>query len=209
MKTRLITEVGTRAFLRVYWGTCPSPWGYHNAKKRLVDSSKVEDSELGGKPIDHGLAAFPTRCDQCAAEVPGDLPKKGLDASGACGGEGVNYQVHHARLYDSPSGKPEPGDVFFRECGWMKNRGACANWDNCDGRHLIVILPNGWEWDADSRASNCTMKDDRTHRCWVRTGEPPNVTVGKTGNTCAAGAGSILTPDGWHGFLESGFLRSC
>lgn len=82
-------------------------------------------------------------------------------------------------------------------------------------RHLIVVIPfllnkphvdpkyQRWEWDIDSRASNCTMREDNVHRCWVREGEPPIVTVGKRGRTCAAGAGSIAVT-GFHGFLRNG-----
>jgi hypothetical protein len=35
------------------------------------------------------------------------------------------------------------------------------------------------------------------------------VTVGKWGDTCAAGAGSIFVdgPNGWHGFLTEGYLH--
>lgn len=79
------------------------------------------------------------------------------------------------------------------------------NWDNQFTPPLIVRLPGGCDWDVDSRASNCTMKEDRLHRCWIRHGEPPNVTVDKRGLTCGAGAGSILT-DNYHGFLQNGVL---
>jgi hypothetical protein len=34
------------------------------------------------------------------------------------------------------------------------------------------------------------------------------LTVDKNGDTCAAGAGSILTP-AWHGFLRNGELVAC
>lgn len=85
-------------------------------------------------------------------------------------------------------------------------------WDGPDGRTLICMVPGidgkPWEWLVDGRASNCTRPDDWTHRCWVRTGVPPKVTAGKHGNTCSAGAGSILTP-GWHGFLRDGVLVTC
>jgi hypothetical protein len=81
---------------------------------------------------------------------------------------------------------------------------ACE-WDNCDGRHLNVVLPNGTDWDVDARATNCTMPNDRNHRCWVRRGDPPDVTVDKNGHTCAAGAGSIAVT-GYHGFLHAGKL---
>jgi hypothetical protein len=74
-----------------------------------------------------------------------------------------------------------------------------------DGRWLVVRLPNGHDWMIDSRCSNCTLPDDNAHRCWVRHGEPPNLTVDKNGVMCSAGAGSIQGGD-WHGFLRNGEL---
>lgn len=78
-----------------------------------------------------------------------------------------------------------------------------------DGRCLVVRLPDGHDWMIDSRASNCSMKDNATHHCWVRRGTPEDGTlhVDKNGNTCQAGAGSILTPK-WHGFLHNGHLTT-
>lgn len=76
-----------------------------------------------------------------------------------------------------------------------------------DGKSLVVVTPGGW-WYIDSQASNCTKPDDKEHRCWVRHGEPPNVTVDKSGNTCAAGAGSIMIGS-YHGFLRNGLLTDC
>jgi hypothetical protein len=73
-----------------------------------------------------------------------------------------------------------------------------------DGPHLIVMTPGG-QWNIDSRASNCTLPYDYEHRCWVRHGEPPNITVDKQGLTCTAGAGSIQCGD-YHGFLVAGAL---
>lgn len=77
------------------------------------------------------------------------------------------------------------------------------DWDNQYEPPLMVTCPNGHDWVIDSRASNCTMKDDRTHRCWIRHGLPPSITVDKNGTTCAAGAGSIQAGD-YHGFLRNG-----
>lgn len=73
-----------------------------------------------------------------------------------------------------------------------------------DGKSYIVRTPGG-DWYIDSRASNCTMKDDNTHKCWCRHGEAPNFTVDKNCTTCAAGAGSISIGK-YHGFLRGGFL---
>jgi hypothetical protein len=78
-----------------------------------------------------------------------------------------------------------------------------------DGRSLNVVCPDGTEWLIDGPASNCTKQDDRgpfgqAHRCWVRHGTPPNVTVDKSGLTCSAGGGSIMGRKGYHGFLRNG-----
>ena len=78
------------------------------------------------------------------------------------------------------------------------------DWDNQFESPLIVKTPGG-DWDIDSRASNCTLPNDRTHRCWVRHGQPPNIHVDKSGLTCAAGAGSIMCGN-YHGFLHNGQL---
>lgn len=102
-----------------------------------------------------------------------------------------------------PQRELPPGAMYFED--WLPTK---MYWDNKTDHHLIVVLPDGTEWNVDSRCNNCTMLEDRTHRCWVRTGEPPNVTAGKGGHTCSAGAGSILTPK-WHGFLQNGELNAC
>lgn len=105
--------------------------------------------------------------------------------------------------YDTPSGHLEIGCLF-----WSYDLPENYYWDNHKGPHLNAVLPNGHYWNIDSRASNCTLQQDRTHRCWVRTGEPPNVHVDKNGHTCDAGAGSIWSnqgqPDQWHGYLHNG-----
>lgn len=76
-----------------------------------------------------------------------------------------------------------------------------------DGRCLVVKTPGG-EWLVDSRASNCTMPEDKAHKCWVRHGTAPLITVDKNGLTCGAGGGSIQTK-GFHAMLTGGVLREC
>jgi len=99
-----------------------------------------------------------------------------------------------------------------------------------DGRTLICLMPGNHHWMIDGYASNCDSpcvncsrprhscqckhpnpyKDSRPHKCWVRSGSPECLTVGKgkPGESCGAGAGSILVPE-WHGFLINGELRQC
>lgn len=79
------------------------------------------------------------------------------------------------------------------------------SWTGPDGKALICIVPKNHPWHIDGRCSNCTRPEDSVHKCWVRHGVPPNITVDKDGDTCSAGAGSILTKD-WHGFLRGGEL---
>jgi|ERR1035437_484408 hypothetical protein len=76
-----------------------------------------------------------------------------------------------------------------------------------DGKSFSVRTPGG-DWCIDSRASNCTKPEDHTHKCWVRHGVAPEFTVDKAGNTCSAGAGSILQGN-YHGFLINGYLTNC
>lgn len=78
-----------------------------------------------------------------------------------------------------------------------------------DGLSIACRLPDGSDWHIDGRASNCTMKDDKQHRCWVRHGTIGEALhVDKNGLTCAAGAGSIAVPN-FHGFLHAGELYDC
>lgn len=73
------------------------------------------------------------------------------------------------------------------------------------GPQLEVILPDLNPWNIDGRANNCGSPADFVHRCWIRHGAPPSITVDKEGLTCAAGAGSINSGT-WHGFLRNGEL---
>lgn len=110
----------------------------------------------------------------------------------------------YEKFDDVPRGENDsvkPGSMFYITF----YSGHCSNHEPPCDRHLAVVTPDGHWWDVDSRAKNCTLPNDKTHRCWVRHGEPPNVTVDKAGATCSAGAGSIQTPD-WHGFLRDGQL---
>jgi len=137
--------------------------------------------------------SWPTHCKYCGAPVAED------DARTSAG---------TLPIFDNGCDQLEPGDMYFAQMHEPDEPCYFAGWENCDGKHLHVVLPNGDRWDVDSRASNCTMPEDKTHRCWVRHGEPPNVHVDKNGNTCQAGAGSILSGD-YHGFLHNGELTSC
>lgn len=105
--------------------------------------------------------------------------------------------------WDTASGELEVGCLYYNT--WYPKT---TYWDNQEGPHLMCVLPNGDHWVIDSRASNCTMPDDRTHRCWVRHGDPETgvVHVDKNGHTCSAGAGSIQSGN-WHGFLHNGELH--
>lgn len=105
--------------------------------------------------------------------------------------------------WDTPSGKLEDGCLF-----WDDQLPEDYYWDNHKGPHLNAVCPGGGRWNIDSRASNCRRKDDRTTRCWRRTGVPPNVHTMDCG--CGAGAGSIYINQGagppteWHGYLHHG-----
>jgi hypothetical protein len=90
---------------------------------------------------------------------------------------------------------------------WYYGDEALKPWLGADGKSFTVRTPGG-DWHIDGRANNCTKIDDDTHKCWCRHGEAPNFTVNKVGNTCSAGAGSIMKGN-YHGFLINGELTHC
>jgi hypothetical protein len=190
---RFIEPVGWRARLIALWdGECENGWKGHSGRvvvKEILDPTANPSSRgFLEKHDDHPWWTTAT-CERCGVAATGEVKR----AAG------------WRRFYDTETGKPEPGDMFWIPCLAKTTEWGCFHWDNCDGFHLHVILPNGHEWDVDGRASNCTLKDDRTHRCWIRSGDPPKVTAGKKGHTCSAGAGSIAAGS-YHGFLRDGVL---
>jgi len=105
-------------------------------------------------------------------------------------GEILNVSSH----WDLPVGA-----MFYAT--WLEGvEGMCGS----DGKSIAVVTPGG-VWFIDSRASNCALPDDNTHKCWCRHGEMPGLTVDKNGNTCAAGSGSIIIGE-YHGYLINGEL---
>lgn len=172
--------------------TCET--GYHNALVRIADGTLVIDdhgfyrTEPEGWPRDD--PRWPTHCT-CGYAFGPDDP----------------WQLFYERLYRDPRTGAEytirdapPGAMWRAE--WMED---VAAYRGPDGQCLAVVLPDGHQWMIDGRASNCTRPKDNDHKCWVRHGEPPNLTVDKNGNTCQAGAGSIVSA-GYHGFLVDGYL---
>ncbi len=95
-----------------------------------------------------------------------------------------------------------PAGALWRAT-WYEDR---PEWRGIDGQSWCCQLPGGGTWMIDGRASNCTLPNDNVHKCWCRHGAAPLFTIDKNGTTCDAGAGSIIAPNGWHGFLRNGVL---
>lgn len=202
LKTRFIQIVATERHLTIMWkdeaGCQGNKDKYHRASVLTARSEiPMDPAIMKSEPVfpEYDDPIWPKVCNACGA-----APAEGVKVthSGSAGG-----------VYNTPSGRPEPGDLYFAD--WMSctDRGKCHyGWTNCDGKHLHAICPNGHAWDIDARASNCTLPQDTTHRCWIRHGEPPDIHVDKNGHTCAAGAGSIIAGD-YHGFLHHGKFTGC
>jgi hypothetical protein len=173
--------------------------GYHRAEMIIrVDTQTSEHAQI--TITDEDMATVPEFlvCEKCGQNV---------STKGASRGASPRWKrVDTGEVRDSI----QAFGVGAMWCAtWYKNvatglYGWC--WDNATEAPLIVRTPGG-DWDIDSRASNCTMPQDRTHRCWVRHGEPPNIHVDKNGHTCGAGAGSIISGN-YHGFLHNGSLTA-
>ena len=144
------------------------------------------------------------KCFMIEPVYGGPIPEKDRSGKYSQGWPPFNHILRWRRPgtgeeHESCSGF-EPGAMWYASWYW-KN----STWDNETEPHLIVRCPTRRDWGIDSRCSNCGSPEDKLHRCWVRHGDPPNITVDKNGLTCSAGAGSIALPD-WHGFLRGGEL---
>ena len=98
--------------------------------------------------------------------LPGEK-SPGLDAAPkacACGRPFAWNEVHgrgepfYRRRDDGAiiKGKLPPGALYVTEPMIWRGR-QCAG---ADGLNVVCVLPNGGHWYIDSRASNCTRKDD-------------------------------------------------
>jgi hypothetical protein len=205
------SDVALRALRRFTWsdrGTCPIHGDYgHDAS---IELERVPADTV----LEYGAAGFGT------CEPPEDVPFGDARWPIACACSYAftpedQWQYKVTRLYrrsdtgelltlrDAPVGAMWNADWMLEGVPPESNR-----WRGPDGHCLVVRTPGG-DWTVDGRASNCTMPGDDTHKCWVRHGVPPLVTVSKQGGpTCAAGAGSILSGS-YHGFLRDGQLVSC
>jgi hypothetical protein len=155
------------------------------------------DERCNGDVHPHDDPRWPKQCEGCGyAFTDDDVWQLFTDRIYRRGDTG-----EETTLRDAPVGASWNASwMLERDSPWYRGP---------DGRCLYVRTPGG-DWCPDHRASNCTMPDDDTHKCWVRHGRPEDGTlhVDKNGVTCAAGAGSIGQQT-WHGFLHNGQLVEC
>jgi hypothetical protein len=187
-----------RRFLRRYVFSnklkCPLHDGYHNA---MVS---IENEEL----VPYGTGTSRTTVPKSGLDAPMDDTRWPL----YCGcGYAFTKHDEFQLFYQALWKRVDTGELHALEeapVGAMIN----ADWSwhkGLDGKSIDVKTPGGW-WSIDARCSNCTLPNDNVHKCWVRHGEPPDLTVDKNGVTCAAGAGSIQQKT-YHGFLRGGYLE--
>lgn len=172
-------------------GSKCSNGSYHVARNSVFSGSKSEAQDIFDAPL--VPTGLPMKCDVCDYVFTKD--------------DNQSRSMRPIYVRDDTGEDIELGRAPVGAC-WD------ADWYDDDkrgpdGRSLIVKTPGG-DWLIDGRASNCTMKDDKVHRCWVRHGRPEDgsLHVDKNGKTCAAGAGSIQMGS-YHGFLHNGHLTDC
>lgn len=179
-------------------------YGHHEALVYIERRRAVDESEESALDIPHEDSRWPTECARGCGYRFADYDRwqtwtlriwRRTDT----GQERFNHSNPEVAAPDIPIA--EPGACW--DAAWM------PDWaKGSDGICLVVRCPNGRDWMVDSEASNCTRRRE-PHQCWVRHGDPRQcrVTVDKNGDTCAAGAGSILAGD-YHGFLQNGVLTA-
>lgn len=216
---------------------CTAPPGYHDGSHILERCTLAELAARGwpmgahgpvhdGDAVPHDHPRWPTHCACGYVFEPGDYWQANPDTLFRRGDTGELITLDAA-----PVGAIWRA-TWFEDRADAKG-GGITQWTGPDGRCYVCRLPakkgRGHDWIIDSVASNCDSPcgickiprhkhasgekaghyyvDGRPHKCWIRQGEPPGFTVGKSGGaTCGAGGGSILTQEKWHGFLTAGYL---
>lgn len=212
-------RVSLRRFSSSSKTTCHSSHGYHSGHYRLGEFKEVLNDHGYVKVFKEAYPAqvvpdydprWPSKCDHCDYLFTEEDARQHFTDSIYVDGCGNEYSLNSRT----------PGMMW--DANWMHD---WEEFTGPDGLSLHVICPDGGEWCIDGRASNCDSpcehcgktyaqhkdnqacgkyKDVRPHKCWVRHGTPPNITVDKNGITCGAGAGSIMSHNGYHGFLRDG-----
>lgn len=179
----------------------PGEWSYHNARSPLFDVPETYEYEEAAHSKIYRYEGPHER-----HEVPSEYPWPDVCACGYKFEESDEWQVFSESLYR----RSDNAEILT-----LRDAGPGAMWnaeylqDNPpmagpDGLSLMVKCPNGLEWAIDGPCNNCTMPEDRVHKCWCRSGVPPVITVSKDNCvTCSAGGGSIAAGD-YHGFLRAG-----
>jgi hypothetical protein len=199
-ETPLVTLYARRYAVLNKCGWCPPCTGNYSFHDASVQFSE-EISERGTYLKYHDPKDYP------------DAPFPGLCSCGYAFKATDEWQISPERVYERVDTgalctlrNAEPGAMW--NAWWV---GPHAQGE--DGKSMMVMMPGQIEWGIDCEANNCDRKGDPAHRCWIRHGAAPNLTVDKntTGSkfsTCKAGSGSIGVP-GWHGFMVDGILRRC
>lgn len=154
---------------------CPSGHGYHDASVFVRDGASTEVSSAGQRQADAGDEflgdpRWPTAC-ACGYVFAGD--------------DWWQLAVHP--LWRAADGREFELQKAPAGAMWL------APWlramPNKPHPHLIVRLPDGFDWDVDGPSSN------NNGAGWTRTGEPPFVT-----------ANPSIASAGYHGWLRDGVL---
>jgi hypothetical protein len=228
-----LQRVSLRRYQYSSQGTCPSTGYYHNASVHFQDVPTKYGpdgyciSSLELLPKDDARWQQVSKCAACDYVFTDQDEYQMFQ-------ETIYLDDNGKQWFVPRGGNPVESVGMMWDAWWMRRsrKPGEPNAPNLgpDGLCLHVVCPDGSPWNIDGRASNCDSpckncsrpyhihqqqgynchyEDARPHKCWVRHGVPPNITVGKAGVTCGAGAGSILTHSGYHGFLRSGELVPC
>jgi hypothetical protein len=212
-------RVGLRRYRASNRARCPLPHGYHDTTVWIGEELETRTQGSTNALDQKQYLDDPRWPAQCACGYPFDVLDEFQVFVNSIYRRADDHGVEML-LRDAP-----PGAMWNAE--WMSDHRKGP-----DGKCLYARCPGGQDWCIDGRASNCDspcancrrpyhahnhatqeqcpqgFKESQPHKCWVRHGVPPELTVDKAGVTCGAGAGSIIT-DNFHGFLRNGIFVAC
>jgi hypothetical protein len=176
----------------------PGKYSYHTVKHAIGEEPQERDEQ---GMICNGLKPAPSHDDPC------------WPAQCACG---YQFQASDAwqRFVEDVYRRADTGEemtLHDAPAGGMWYDPHADIFQVPQSEHSLMVKTPGGDWNVDGQSNNCTMPEDHRqekHHCWIRHGQPPDVTVSKEGGpTCQAGAGSIQCGE-YHGFLRAGYLEN-
>lgn len=166
-------------------------YGYHNSfipiEDGLVDSDGVIRDGVRPELKEKYKNDFPIRCE-CGYRFKDDDQRQIFSEAQYEDEQGNIWTTRVSTDTTFLLGKDAAPVGAMWSASWLEDM---PQYTGPDGLSLHLRTPYG-DWLIDRRSESCTRKEKKgdIHKCWIRHGTPPNITI--TRNDCNPGENSVM-----------------